>query len=249
MLVHEADPAKGGAPLPQLQAECPLSKVDQVFGGRAVIQWHRLSAYRLVALKTIASACLHASPEYCRLSHLPELYVPGELSMSRLVFHGQVHLYVSKSNPGAIHVAEEVCEAHGGGQITIHESPLGQQQHLRRFSSLGSLMGQRASTSVGGFLSHGPTHSKHRQLCGHYVVRVCQQRLVAFAVLTSASLAVLLYLNARTWVYGDGAKLAEEVVLARARGLPIVMVHENDPDRGGCEFGRSLVGRWEACDS
>ena len=48
----------------------------------------------------------------------------------------------------------------------------------------------------------------------------------------------VLYLNFHTFVGEDGAQLAEQVRLAMASKLPIVMPHENDPDKGGCQFER-----------
>ena len=46
---------------------------------------------------------------------------------------------------------------------------------------------------------------------------------------------MLLYLNQETW---SDERLAEQVKKARADKLKIVMAHENDPDRGGCEFSK-----------
>ena len=48
----------------------------------------------------------------------------------------------------------------------------------------------------------------------------------------------LLYLNHGTFLNTVGARLAEELQRARAAKVPMIMVHENDPERGGCEFGR-----------
>ena len=48
---------------------------------------------------------------------------------------------------------------------------------------------------------------------------------------------LLLYLNSETWLGDAGKQLAREVTVARAMELPIVMLHENDPAAGGCEFG------------
>ncbi|EOD32328.1 hypothetical protein EMIHUDRAFT_442023 [Emiliania huxleyi CCMP1516] len=47
---------------------------------------------------------------------------------------------------------------------------------------------------------------------------------------------MLLYLNEDSFV--SDARLAEQVKQAREDKLPIVMAHENDPDRGGCQFSR-----------
>ena len=46
---------------------------------------------------------------------------------------------------------------------------------------------------------------------------------------------MLLYLNADTW---SDERLAEQVKQARQDRLKIVMAHENDLDRGGCEFAK-----------
>ena len=48
----------------------------------------------------------------------------------------------------------------------------------------------------------------------------------------------LLYLNVDTFVDEGGTQLAEELRKALAVQLLIVMAHESDPDRGGCEFLR-----------
>ena len=50
----------------------------------------------------------------------------------------------------------------------------------------------------------------------------------------------LLYLNTDTFFDEDGAQLAQELRKALATQLPIVVAHENDPERGGCEFSRLL---------
>jgi len=48
---------------------------------------------------------------------------------------------------------------------------------------------------------------------------------------------MLLYLNSRTFQGAVGEALAEEVRQARDHRLPIVMLHENDASRNGCDFG------------
>ena len=56
------------------------------------------------------------------------------------------------------------------------------------------------------------------------------------AVLTTTHF--LLYLNLRTFHNDEGTRLAEELRSARTMGMPVVMAHENDPERGGCEYAR-----------
>ena len=48
----------------------------------------------------------------------------------------------------------------------------------------------------------------------------------------------LLYLSHATFVGEPGEGLAEEVRKARKSGFPMVLLHENDMDNGGCEFSR-----------
>ena len=48
---------------------------------------------------------------------------------------------------------------------------------------------------------------------------------------------MLLYLNQRTFVGSVGASLADEVRRWRQCNLPILMLHENDPAKYGCDFG------------
>jgi len=47
---------------------------------------------------------------------------------------------------------------------------------------------------------------------------------------------LLLYLNRRTWQGAAGEKTAAGVRLARQAKLPVVMVHERDPEQGGVPF-------------
>ena len=59
----------------------------------------------------------------------------------------------------------------------------------------------------------------------------------------------LLYLNTSTFLESAGGELSEELRRARAkastngRTIEIVTIHENDQDRGGCEFNIFFDGR------
>ena len=56
---------------------------------------------------------------------------------------------------------------------------------------------------------------------------------------------LLLYLNDQTYLHAAGVKLSEELRRARAAGstIEVLMVHENDAERGGCEFRIFFDGR------
>ena len=53
----------------------------------------------------------------------------------------------------------------------------------------------------------------------------------------------LLLLNNRTFIDTAGEELAKELRSARAAGVKVLLVHENDMERGGCEFGIFFDGR------
>ena len=55
---------------------------------------------------------------------------------------------------------------------------------------------------------------------------------------------LLLYLNEDTWLGEKGNLLADQVRAARKTGVRIVMVHERDTARGGCEIQQ--VQNWVA---
>jgi len=57
---------------------------------------------------------------------------------------------------------------------------------------------------------------------------------------------MLLYLNEDTW---SDERLAEQVRQAREDRLPIVMAHENDPDKGGVPFSRFFETTPQESDS
>ena len=49
---------------------------------------------------------------------------------------------------------------------------------------------------------------------------------------------LLLYLTHETFVGNLGSEFADEVRFAKATNIPIVMAHENHPEKGGCQFER-----------
>ena len=55
-------------------------------------------------------------------------------------------------------------------------------------------------------------------------------------------LKLLLYLNEHTWDAEAGQEVAEVVRAAWSKGVEIIMVHETDPDRDGCEFAHMFAG-------
>ena len=58
VLVHEADPDKGGGTLAKLRSECPEELQAAIFdAGWPMVVWHRIEAFQHVSLKVIARRC------------------------------------------------------------------------------------------------------------------------------------------------------------------------------------------------
>ena len=51
---------------------------------------------------------------------------------------------------------------------------------------------------------------------------------------------MLVYLNSKTFTSEPGSKFAAELRSAKQAGTPLVLVHENDPALGGCEFAKVM---------
>ena len=91
ILVYESDPAKGGATLAELRAECPADLRDAVFGtdddeGKErippppIIPWLRIESFQLQSLKMIAEHMLAQLPKYAKLASGPRLSFEGDVN-------------------------------------------------------------------------------------------------------------------------------------------------------------------------
>ena len=77
VLVHEADPDKGGGTLAELRSECPEELQAAIFdAGWPMVVWHRIEAFQHASLKVIAEALLLKTPKYAGENELP-LCIPG----------------------------------------------------------------------------------------------------------------------------------------------------------------------------
>eukprot|EP00966_Prymnesium_polylepis_P218057 5046647-Prymnesium_polylepis.1 len=214
LFVHEADPRKGGGALEVLQLELQdVTLRERLFDGRRATVWHRIMAFQLVSLVQIAEDMLRLSPHQDpNLS----LYIPGSLLEQSLVFTRPVVLYVSPHNPGAAGAAEELRSQFHGLRVTSFLPAAGAHP-------LGRVL-RRALTS--GPMEVGGNRESER---------ASGAETGAAAGAGEAPSHFLLYLNEQTFT--NGGAYAQEVRAARAVGLPMAMVHENDPARGGCELG------------
>jgi len=206
VLVHEADPDKGGGTLAELRSECPEELRADIFdAGWPMVVWHRIAAFQHVSLKVIAEALLLKTPKYEGEDELP-LCIPGEIRADGLAFPKPVVLWASTLNDGARGLADAVAAAVPDG-ISITDAPpsclfsLPRSSRPSRISSLLSSLPRRARREGGGEATH-----------------------------------MLLYLKEATWADNGAEALAEQVRAARRAELPLVMAHENDAVRGGCIF-------------
>jgi len=152
-----------------------------------------------------------------------ELYVPGEISLQPKGFaKNPPVLYASRHNPGAS-TAAALLRA-GMPAIRIEEeTPPPIERALKAAADGAVELGQvdvQSTANVGSAVSRveatNGSHGLGRAPVTHF----------------------LLYLAHETWVGAAGEALAKEVRAARAVGMRIVMLHENDMEHGGCEFGR-----------
>ena len=59
---------------------------------------------------------------------------------------------------------------------------------------------------------------------------------------------MLLYLNDKTYAGKEGEKFVEELRAAQKNYFPILMLHENDPECGGCEVGQPSCRTRAPCE-
>jgi len=209
-LVH--DPVRGGAKLDFIRdEECPDELRGPVFNGRSVIEWHRIKDFQLVSLELLAEQLLFGCPSFADQLSVP-LFVPGEITRTPLAFRSAVTLYASPNNPGAAAAAERL-RIGMASTLEVSTTPAttsgeGENRNESRGSRLRSIRVSRSKSRGGGQFQ--PPGATH----------------------------MLLYLCHETYLGTQGEALAAELRRARQAGFPTVMLHENDMDNGGCEFGR-----------
>ncbi|EOD04348.1 hypothetical protein EMIHUDRAFT_221124 [Emiliania huxleyi CCMP1516] len=143
VLVHEADPDKGGGTLAELRSECPEELRAAIFdAGWPMAVWHRIEAFQHVSLKVIAEALLLKAPKYAGEDELP-LCIPGEVRAVDLAFPKPVALWASTLNAGARDLADAVAAAVAGG-VSITDATPSRLSSLPR-SSVGDGDGDEAT--------------------------------------------------------------------------------------------------------
>jgi hypothetical protein len=142
-----------------------------------------------------------------------DLYVPGEVTHQNLDVLQRMTVFVSDHNPGARWLAEEMARRYS--QLKLAPVKIGDLQ-LRVLRDHGGVEISAGSGDRGALQASGDLASRMG--------------------LRSKREFYLLYLNNQTFVGAAGASLAAEVRTVRKAGIKVVLAHECDPERGGCEF-------------
>jgi len=258
VLVHEVDPGKGGAPLETLMSDCPDEACDAVFGGkerpsRDIIVWHRISDFQLISLKMVAARLLHATPKFDSRP-MPVLYVPGEISRLPLGFKKRTHLFVSPKNPGAAVLADELRSRYRSGGRTARDDAqafgfsynmpasmanvnLNDTNHV--FGGIDDIRSVAGAVFETSFETARAALETRFGKLGRISARLSTLgRASKKNANQGPATHMLLYLAHSTFEGEDGNDLADEVRRARAAGVPVILVHEVDPENGGCPFSR-----------
>ncbi|EOD36875.1 hypothetical protein EMIHUDRAFT_201153 [Emiliania huxleyi CCMP1516] len=229
ILVHERDVNKGGLPYEASMDECPEDLREFVFGKegamRDVLEWHRVTVFQLCTLKEIARVVLDYTPLYLD-DQILDVYLKTDCEVEDLTFASPVAAYASPNNVGCRRAIRELAKTFRSSDFFVRLEPPAEWvdpavlARRRLEEGEGELGGASAGSNVS--LSGTGTGSGPGR-----VPRNLEKRRQIF----------LLYLNRNTWHGAAGVELAAEVRLALEIGAEIVMLHENDPERDGCEFG------------
>ena len=263
-LVHEVDTNKGGAPIADMKAQCPNELREGVFGAvgapREIISWLRVHDFQVVSLKSIVSQLLHSMPSFASAPRPPGVYLPSELEQSTFDFKRQVVVYTSQHNPGAREVVRELEELVVSSSGKSTRSVWNAQAFrvtdvtpklVRRVTRASGL--KRAASGVMGALSPHrrsearpssawqPTSADWEPADVHATpVSAAAMKEQPPAPGSDEATHVLVYLNSKTFTSEPGSKFAAELRSAKQAGTPLVLVHENDPALGGCEFAKVM---------
>ena len=166
-----------------------------------------------------------------------ELYMKGELELNNLYFGHRVDLLVSDHNPGAIEAAQELVDRFPRAlsmTVLSHREQL--DSYLADFAAAAAA---EASNSEASRL--GASNVFEASIASPVSLRSKESSEDIQPGSSAARLVephFLLYLNEETFVGEDGERLARLVREVRTTPIPITMAHENDDQRGGCDFAR-----------
>ena len=186
------------------------------------------------------------------------LYIANELLRQQLQPPESVVLLASKFNPGAEEVAVELkamypSVAYANDPARFPRSSSGMSFSIRSkeasMHNLAHLASEELSAaragmrklirSASGHTLSGSATMSSQSMGTDEGSSTSKSKCLRGAVARQPTPThFLLYLNFQTFVGEGGARLAEEVRVARKAKLPFVLAHENDPAKDGCQFER-----------
>lgn len=239
--VHDADPAKNGAPLAVLRAACPVENRDfllreaptEAAGGNfPILPWHRLAEFQRLVLALIAEQLLLAAAWAAGATHVTRLplSVPGTLAWARPTLCARVALYVSPHNPEAVEAAKEIGRLLSDVQLvdTLPVDGASPEDTAQRVRSRGFSLRRLKSraASQGQVLTNWGALRKQPSGDDGRFLRDGEKA-------AAASRAVwLLFLTPTCFMAEAGEKLAAEVAAALQRGVRPLMLYSPN----ACEF-------------
>ena len=154
---------------------------------------------------------LRETPHHPRGLHV-ELHFRNEIRLQKLHFLLPTNIQISSLNMGAERAANELAACIGNATVSTRPPVL-----LRNHSAFSiKAIAHSIAQSQFNPLQHNPLLMKRT--------------------------VFLLYLNDQTFQQqGEGAsQLAAEIHMVMDADVPLVMVHENDVERGGCQFSKFI---------
>ena len=148
LLMHEADPNKGGLTVQATMEECPEEMRGYVFYEQAgecdledaaprprqIITWHRIYDFQHRSLLLLAQGILANTPIWA--GHAPPpIFIPGEIERKAFHFKTIIRVYASPNNPGALRVsgglqdASCAMRARPRGRAILTSMPLAAQHY------------------------------------------------------------------------------------------------------------------------
>ena len=210
ILLREANMAKGGISIADSMLECEKRPDvrDYIFTGQQVVTWMRIQEHQLESLRQVAIGVLLTTPKYATLQ---------QQAMQTLDLHIPREVRLQRLRlPRPVRLCCSSANPGANGVADELCDRLGRENVTVTIEDADSIpngrLGRRKS-SQGAILS---------------------------SFFRSQTNTFLLYLNSTTWDSADPDRreaLAGHVTRARDRGESLLMVHEADLTRGGCEFG------------
>ena len=227
-LVHEADPKHGGKPWADLVAECPLMlEASDRFGA--------LPEEYLTAKGEGDVNRWALDGWFARAPEAPTRKV--QLEFAKRIFDGQEPIMWHR-----LPDFQQIALKGIAGHVLKHSPEFLGQMEVPLYIP-GELLRQKLDSTSAVVLYVSEFNRGAAELAAE--LQAVYPSITITSDLQSLSSSTggapthfVLYLNFNTFADEDGLRLAEQVRLAMASELPIVLPHEHDPIKSGCQFER-----------